>query len=322
MSSTKFSADVNAILDPVLFQVVGSTPESIVDNIKKAQLKGKSGVATRLFAISIFAAAVNKKTLETFLEKPELMDLRATMATSFNIQGRTNMTGLTLLGHCLLTTGLAGEVVFAKEFRRKMGQDHLWDGELDSGSLGETQKKILKEKKRLTNSSSARLLGSGFLKYTGMSADRMSAAESEFWSEQGSNPVSVSAPISTLQPQSQPTRAQQPAPPSPPSKSVASTSRTAPAPQPAQKTPPRQAKTRVVPKANEEEMTNVTLSDGSIVAAPKRIVDYYLLMRDGDMTRLVASIENNGINNFVEIYGMAEENDPDRRGNFGGSVAG
>lgn len=130
-----------------------------------------------MMAITIFAAAVNKPTLETFLADPKFATIRPLLSATLAISGKSNMTAMTLLGHCLLTTRLAGDIVFAAEFRKKMGQDHLWAGDLDKGSLSDKQKEILKEKKRVTDANQAAALGSGFLKHVGIISGSMNADE-------------------------------------------------------------------------------------------------------------------------------------------------
>jgi len=172
---------INSLLADHLFQVIGSTPKSIADNLKKLDLKDKTDEGSRLVAVAVFSAAVNKSTMENYLAKPEFTSIRQLVLTAMSIQGRSNMTAFTLLGHCLLTTSIVDDVIFVSEFRKKMGQKHLWENSLDNGQLSDKQKGILKEKKRVTNETDARLLGSGFLKWTGIDSKAMTSAEAEFW---------------------------------------------------------------------------------------------------------------------------------------------
>lgn len=171
------ATEINNLLNDKLFQVIGSTPASIAENLLKIDLRGKKGVGIQIFAVAIFAAAVNKATLETFLADARFATVRPLLTSALSIQGKANMTALTLLGHCFLATDFASNVIFASEFRRKMGQDHLWAGQLESGSLSDVQKKILKEKQRVTNADDAKALGNGFLKYAGIIAAEMTRAE-------------------------------------------------------------------------------------------------------------------------------------------------
>jgi hypothetical protein len=174
---------MNGLLDPVLFQVIGSTPESIAGFIAKSGIKGEADPGVRLATIATFAAAVNKATMETFLSKPEMASVRSFIMNAFQVSGKVNMTALSLLGHCLMGSTFLDNVNFVTEFRRKMGQNDLWAGTLESGSLGEKQRKILQEKKRLTTAASAALLRSGFWKYIGVDAAAFTIAEANFWGE-------------------------------------------------------------------------------------------------------------------------------------------
>jgi hypothetical protein len=173
--------DINKLLEPHLFQVIGSTPASIRDSLKKIELRDKPTEGAYLMTVAIFSAAVNKATLETFLAKPEFAIIRPMVSIALSIQNRTNMTAFTLLGHCLMTSKAANDVTFVKEFRKKMGQDNLWAGNLDSGSLSDKQKNILKEKKRVTEVEQAQALGSGFVKWVGIDKSAFTTIEAEFW---------------------------------------------------------------------------------------------------------------------------------------------
>jgi hypothetical protein len=173
--------NINDLLNDKLFQVIGSTPTSIAESLKKVDLKGKSNEGAQIFAISVFAAAVNKSTLETFLADSRFAGIRPLLSAALSIQGRSNMTALTLLGHCLLTTSVASQVNFTSEFRKKMGQDNLWSGTLDGGSLSDKQRAILKEKKRLTSEEEAKALGNGFLKHVGILSGNMNNDEAKLF---------------------------------------------------------------------------------------------------------------------------------------------
>lgn len=279
---------MNAILDPFLFQVVGSTPESVRDSIKKTNLKSNPTVAANFICACIFAAAVNKATMEGFISKPELSDARPIISTAFSVQGRANMTGMTLLGHCILTTNFVNSLTFAIEFRKKMGQDNLWDGNLTGGSLSEKQKEILLEKKRVTPKASAMFLGSGFLKYSGIVNEQYSPDEADFWGE-----VITGSTTRTAYEQAQ-TSSQHKARPS--------TSASPP------RAPVRSA------------FYNVPMGDGTVVQIPRDVAEYYLAVNNNDESRLAASIGKRGIKEFTEAYKEAMERDPARRGGYGGTV--
>jgi len=176
--SSSAKNDIDRLLADKLHQVIGSSPASVAESLVKMGLQNKKREGIQMFAVSIFAAAVNKATLETFLSDARFGDIRPLVTATLAIAGKPNMTALTLLGHCLLTTEMASNVTFSAEFRKKMGQASIWDGELSSGSLSDKQKAILAEKKRLIDAKSAKALGSGFLKFTGLDSGRMTADES------------------------------------------------------------------------------------------------------------------------------------------------
>jgi len=172
--------------------VIGSTPESIAESLQKIELKDKAIEGAQIFAIAIFAAAVNKPTLETFLADARFANIRPLLTSALSIQGRANMTAITLLGHCFLTSEMASDVVFATEFRKKMGQDHLWDGSLEQGSLSDKQRGIMKEKKRVTDPIKAKALASGFLKWTGLLGGAFTDLEASLFNIQTTGSVSES----------------------------------------------------------------------------------------------------------------------------------
>lgn len=190
------ASNINDLLKDKLFQVIGSTPTSIAESLKKVDLKGKSSEGAQIFAIAIFAAAVNKSTLETFLADSRFAGIRPVLSAALSIQGRSNMTALTLLGHCLLATDMASQVSFSSEFRKKMGQDHLWSGTLEAGSLSTKQREILKEKKRLTEENEAKALGNGFLKHVGILSGSMNDMEAAlFGVPESKGKAAVTTPV-------------------------------------------------------------------------------------------------------------------------------
>jgi len=290
--ANNYSADINLLLDPVLFQVVGSTPESVRDSIKATTLRNSPAQGARIAALCMFAAAVNKATMEGFLAKSELADIRPLVASGFSINNRPNMTGLTLLGHCLLTTTWSSAIVFAKEFRRKLGQSNIWDGSLDKGSLSEKQKAILMEKARVTNEASARLLGSGFLKYVGIVREAYTAGEAAFWGEQitTSGNLLDGGVIFT----------EAPRPAAAKGKKRAT----------AQASPPR------------KRLVNVNMDDGSVAQVSETAWNYYLAINGGDTQAAVASIDRRGAEEFSAIYDDFASKDPEAKGTGGSSVIG
>lgn len=288
--SRTLAAQVNTILEPFLFQVVGSTPESLRDIIKATTLRNNPAVAAKVAALCIFASAVNKATMEGLLAVSEMADVRSIVATGISINNKPNMTSMTLLGHCLLTTDWASDIVFAKKFRDKLGQNNIWAGGLDGGSVSEKQKKILKEKASNTNINSARLLGSGFLKFTGISRDAYSVEEAEFWGEQVVS--------------SKPSARQDASPPFKPARhqAAASTSAKPQVPFVPDVSPPR---ARVVP---------VTLPDGSMAMVSEKAYNYYLRANQNNFEALAESVARQGSESFSAKYNLAADKDPEGRG--------
>lgn len=145
-AANELSSIINGILDPRLNQVIGSTPKSLETLVEKSGLANDRRMGAKFIGVALFAAAVNGKALGEMIVDSELADLRARIGSSFTINNKFNMTALSLAGHCFLTSKLVDQIKFAVEFRKKMGQDHLWAGDLSSGSLSDAQKKIMKEK--------------------------------------------------------------------------------------------------------------------------------------------------------------------------------
>jgi hypothetical protein len=176
-------ANINDLLKPVLFQVIGSTPEGIKESIVKSGLKNDSVAACHLATAAIFSIAVNKATLETFASTPDMAAARPIISTAFSINNKVNMTAMSLLGHCLLLSPIVSNIEFVQRFRIKMGQDSIWDGDFRKGTLGETQKGIFVEKQKVIGKGEAWLLGNGFWKYTGVSKAAYTEDEARFWGE-------------------------------------------------------------------------------------------------------------------------------------------
>jgi hypothetical protein len=191
------ASQMNNILLPWLNQVIGSTPESIAESIKSAELRGKVDAGTQLATIAIFAAAVNKATMEKFVAGDSVVLGRTVLRDALSIAGKANMTAITLLGHCLMTTSAFDDVTFVKELRIKMGVANLWAGELKTDALSEKQLKIFNEKKRKTNLASAKALGSGYLKWTGMDPNNWTRSELTVWNLKPAAPREDDKPLPT-----------------------------------------------------------------------------------------------------------------------------
>jgi len=286
------AAVINSVLEAHLFQVIGSTPASIVESIKKVDIRAKPQMGAMVFTVCVFAAAVNKPTLETFLAKPELASIRPLINAALSIQGRSNMTALTLLGHCLMTTKFANDVTFVQEFRKKMGQDHLWAGNLESGSLSEKQKGILKEKKRVTSEVAARALGSGFIKWVGLVSEHFTEEEARFW---GQSTV-VTGGVSTEE--SVATAATVPA--------LLSTST---------------ASRRMTPPFGPDAVV-FDIPGKESVLIPANVLDYRRNMLKQSDASIIDSINRRGLTGFIDSTKQLMERDPDGSKTRAASIVG
>jgi len=277
--------EINQLLNDKLFQVIGSTPRSIAENLMKIDLRKKAREGAQIFAVSIFASAVNKATLESFLADSRFAAIRPLITAALSIKGNANMTALTLLGHCFLTTDVASNVEFAKEFRKKMGQDHLWAGELDSGSLSEQQKKILKEKKRVTKDTEAKALGNGFLKHVGIVKTPMSTLEADMFG--GSVTVPGSSPASASRVASPPASDRGKAP-----------------------VTPAVQRTYVSPTASPGTEV-VTLTDETQVSVPEDVLTYRRNVLGQSNADIAESLRRRGVDGFIASTRQLIEQDPD-----------
>jgi len=320
---------INELLNDKLYQVIGSTPASIAESLKKINLRGETQAGAQMFAVAIFAAAVNKATLETFVADSRFAQVRPLITASLSIQGKSNMTALTLLGHCFLTTSAASEVVFASEFRKKMGQDHLWAGELDSGSLSDLQRKILKEKKRITVADEARALGSGFLKHVGLTSGQLTGLEIDYFGS-GSNSNNIVSQRSTGTSQlnsgtlasgvnSRQARASSSISISPPAVPITSTDASIGRASTAIESPsPPRARS-----VQQSSTTPVTLSNQQTVDVPSDIVNYRLNIIGQSRTDMEESIARRGLQGFIDATRSMMSRDPDgTKTRTAGSVAG
>jgi len=285
--------NINSLLEPVLFQVIGTTPESLMESVKKANLEGKVNEGSQLAAVSVFAAAVNKQVLNEFLMKTELSAVRGAVLSQFAIRNQANMTALTLLGHCLYLTRFAAQINFATEFRKKMGQNSIWDGELTTGSLSETQRKILQEKAKSINKRSAALFAKGYFKFIGADTSAWTSEEATFWDMQHRAPA-----------------------PTPPANASAAAS---PVRTPPKQTAPRPAATQSPPARD----VSIEVPDLGSVVVPRTAYEYYMAVNNNDFRRLYASIGKNGRDEWVRRYEELARTDTDKRGASGtGTVIG
>lgn len=184
-------AALDNILDPRIGQVIGSTPSSIAESVREAGMRGMKKLGAQFIALAVFAASVNKSTMETALQSADFADIRPIIRKSFSINNSPNMTALTLAGHCFILEPKLARVRYMVEFKKKLGVNSIWDGDLDNGSISEKQKKIMKEKARLHKKEVAADFASGFLKWTGITPGTYEVTELQMWGQttEGVTPV-------------------------------------------------------------------------------------------------------------------------------------
>jgi len=305
MASSTMATEMNSILNPFLFQIIGSTPSGIKESIKKANLRGNASVGVKLATACVFGAAVNKVTLEDFITKPAIMDARATIQTSFSISGKTNMTAMTLLGHCLLTSSTLDSVEFVKEFRLKMGQHDLWAGDFSTGSLSDKQKTIYVEKKRVTKIEDAKLLGSGYFKYVGVDRTAWTTDELTFWDIEFTaaprKPAATTGSQAGPKTSSSSSFSKGKAPEFTQARPSGTPARTFAPPAPGLS--PTTSEPTVLGELKASNMIEVKLSDGNIVDADAAAVNFYLGRDGSSEASLVSSIERSGIDDWNRRYG-------------------
>jgi len=158
---------LNSYLDPKIHQVIGSTPAALEVAIRELDFKDKAELGFKFVALSVFAASVNKPTVEAFFMESTMADLRVVISRKFVLNSRPNMTALSLAGHCFLTIDEFSQTNYIREFRKKMGQNSIWDGALTSGSLSEKQRQIFQERAKAHSKSSAEGFARFFVSYTG-----------------------------------------------------------------------------------------------------------------------------------------------------------
>lgn len=313
---------INDLLNDKLFQVIGSTPASIAESLKKIDLKNKKKEGAQLFAVSIFSSAVNKATLETFVADSRFSDVRPLITAALSISGRSNMTALTLLGHCFLATDLASEVTFANEFRKKMGQNHLWAGELEAGSLSDLQKKILKEKKRVTAEKEAKALGNGFLKHCGLVSGPLVGLENDYFGSGSSSSLTIGQsstgtsqlPTSTVRSGENRRQAQGASQTSvsPPAEPTVPIDQTSHSPSTSRNQASHQrSRTQTSPSS---DVVSFTAPDGQLYNIPSDVFNYRTNMLNQNDVAISDSIARNGFDGFVNNTRLLIERDPTGRG--------
>jgi len=276
---------LNAILNPYINQVVGSTPGSIRDSIKLTTLRNDTPAGLQLASLAVFAASVNKKTMEDFAAKDEVASARGPLRSAFSLGGKPNMTALTLLGHALLTSTFYDDVTYVIEFRNKMGVNNLWAAELKKENLSDKQYEIMVEKKRKATAEDARALGRGYGKWVGYDTTSWTSEELLFWGDTGVQ----AAPASTAVP---PARPRSPVVPPAPSRRTSVPASSA--------SPPS---TSAGPS---------TLTDDQILnTVAGEVKAYYLRVTGGNRANLLSSIKKHGTAGFTKTYGELMVNDPE-----------
>jgi len=139
-------SSIDKILEEFLVNVTASTPAHISTLCTEAGIFDDKEACLQFISICIFSSAVNKKALTDALMKEKFQKVRPFINSKFTVNGAVNMTALNLAGHCFLTKSIAKKTKFGKAWQSKLGQDHLWAGNLEAGQLSDQQRKILKEK--------------------------------------------------------------------------------------------------------------------------------------------------------------------------------
>lgn len=159
---------INSILDPRLSQVIGSTPESITDLITRSGMENNSKLGSKFICIAVFAASVKKSVAEELFIAKEMEDLRAKITNTFVLNGKLNMTAMTLAGHCFTLSTVLTNVKYITEFRKKIGGDNIWDADITKGSASEKMKAIMTQKAKTHNKTSCAAFATWFVTYTGI----------------------------------------------------------------------------------------------------------------------------------------------------------
>jgi hypothetical protein len=176
---SNISTVLNSFLDPKLHQVIGSTPESLKIAIEACGIAGNSTLGVKMIAIAVFASSVNKSTVEAFFIEEKFSDLRIMVSKAVTLNGKINMTALSLAGHCFMTLDILSGTSYVVEFRKKIGQNSIWDGPLAAGSISDKQRDILKEKAKLHKRESAASFANWFISYTGIAKVQPIAAKTD-----------------------------------------------------------------------------------------------------------------------------------------------
>jgi len=318
MSSDAYANSINDVLNAYLHQVTGSTAESLRDMVKKAGLPGNPALASKFTIVCIFAAAVNKATVESLIATNDLADVRGLIGSAFSIQGKPNMSALSLLGHAMLTSKFCDKINFAQKFREKIGQSNIWDRDLNKDRLSDKQHEIFNQKKKNNDARAATLLGNGYFKVTGMEATQLSDDESIFWGVAPSSAAtgSVGAAGSSILP-----TATQGQPPAAPSRSRNSRAKQSVSSQQVLSPPPQVAgpsSSVTMPPRSEERVPPAFAPSGETVTYGSQqsatisasALEYFRTCISDNPDALAHTIAKNGPEKFEQSMAKARADDP------------
>lgn len=161
-------AIITALLEPKLSQVIGSTPDSLKDQVIRSGLENNPKLGSQFIALSVYAASVKKSVAEEFFISKELEQLRAKITNTFVLNNKLNMTAMTLAGHCFTLSASLSSIKYINEFKKKIGGDNIWDADISKGSAGETMKKIMTQKSKTHEKAKCADFAKWFLAYTGI----------------------------------------------------------------------------------------------------------------------------------------------------------
>ncbi|KAF6157835.1 hypothetical protein GIB67_003735 [Kingdonia uniflora] len=102
--------------------------------------------AMKFFNACICAADGVRKHLETDLRKPGLVPTMAFIQRHFYHGGRVNLTVMSLIGHCIMASGIGSSHPLIAEYSRKIKGPLIWKCDIDFATISVEQKTILKEK--------------------------------------------------------------------------------------------------------------------------------------------------------------------------------
>lgn len=314
MAAVSFETFANSLLKEQMHLVVGSTPESIRDEVVKSGL-GENVEQAKAFTMAcIVAAASVKKATDAFLGDPKMNLARQAIQQVANLNGATNMSVLVLAGHCFLTSKFVDGIDFVKQLRARLGQNDIWAGELAGGSTSDKRKVILKQHKTKSTAESARLFGSGYFKFTKLDHTAMTDEEARFWKRAISGSASRSSSPTARTPERQRS--------APPADSLASTPSPLRQPQP-QPTPSGVPKTPSPPAESSKQKTRhlaMTVGQSQHYSVPADVMDYLANVLHWDDAKIMAQVDKDTPIVFEAKIRKMITRDPQRLGIAGTTI--